>query len=607
MGLLFNLRHGRAVTPKRAQGTRTLPEAQADRARGVLDNEIDADRAQLMDVERLQNWETMGPHAERAAADSQAASSGQVHGAPRGVTDPAVTDGLAREYAEHIKAALDAGVNPDYFYADGRSAIAGISQPGQEVRNAGLYGFTSAQVGPHLNMNFTARALDQYNMAGPEAVNSTLYPNKARAPLNDIIHGLAPWQGWKRERYKNLLTPTNDAEMAMRRGDIDHRPPNDRHEGRAAGFEGQPTSAPQVAYTDTVRNRAIEFVNADLEAAGMPPLNQEQAQALHWIHRRAQAEGLPTEVTRADTVLGSAELQTVQHGWESMPGQTANHLPEVGSPGGMSPLELHDRYTGIALDPATGKDRFISGMGGELQLPAIHGGGYYNGQINPGTQSRSIGGSTQRGIDPHTAARVDGTEATRALMMGQDAAAYSNTRPLASTERLRDANAFEVKLPEGALSHEQLAAFAPDFEAHGAFLVPTPEGFRVMTGGSKFADPEGVARALDNIAPGQYQPAVTDGNYFELDWQGGNATRGMLERIDNPIAPALQQWADSPAMRQLAGDFADEFEALAARGLTRTISWRTPCASGGTRVCRACGSWSRKASPPRRRWPPSLA
>lgn len=403
-------------------------------------------------------WQELEASMPRVRAGDTTNKSGQLFGAPPGTTSMDDAARFGGAYGDRIQDSLDAGIPRDYFYGDGRDAFELMSEPGQASRNAKLYALTSSQVGPELNMDFTARGLDQYNMVGPDAVQAGMYPNEMQTPFNQIMDGRSPWLGYKRERYWKGLDPTfHDGSYDL--SDIRFGSPNDRHEGVAAGFKGPPSSASQVAYVDNVQDQGIALINEGLIRRGEEPLTNLQGQELHWLPARAAKEGRPLELRPEDTVLGSAELRTVYGDWNATPAQE-----------------------NILLDLETGKDNLVSSMGGELQLPAIR---------EDGMRSRSVGSFTGgRGLEPETRGRMEGTEATRALMLGNPEYSYTTGRPEAN-----------------------------------------------MSGGGT------------------------------LDWEGGNATRGVLEAIDNPEVPRLKDWADSPETRDLAGRMAYEAMGLERAGV----------------------------------------
>lgn len=568
-----------------------------------------AARQRAHDARALEKWGALERQTGKVEEGVKIKTTGNYVGAPEGVRSPQKKSAMVGKYADRIEAGLEAGVPPGYFYDEGRRTVAEISDPGQARRNALLIGSTSSQVGPRQNMDYTIRAVDQASMGGPEALNAGMYPNAMRQEQTDIMEGLEPFLGYKRTRYGNLLTPT-DALPERGISRLEMGPPADRWEGRGTGFTGVPDAAGSIAWTDEIRNRALGRVNRKRAQRGERPLSLEEAQEIHWAEIRAELEGMGApRIGPDDTIQGAVDRFTYQHSWEAAPGYKSGHLPQVGTTY-MSPREYQNRIENIVLDEQ-GKDRIIRGMGGELQRPSLVTPGYYKGEYSPGRQSRSLVSFTETGgLDPASAARVQATEATRALMTGQDAYAGSARFPTTKNPDVLD---IDLGGQISGLEYQRLMD-EMDQRMHHGFALPTDRGVRIQTGdpdlnkgwivelkGRDFGwrnsgegpfytqkdaqdfvkyevgAPSGArVRKLDSpvteaswiakdagLNPREQTPSrLVGGMYETLPWRERKATQSVLETIDNPAAPRLAEHADSPAMRELAGEFAGEYRAL---------------------------------------------
>jgi len=557
---------------------------------GLLDRATDTQKAK---------WASQAATAERIAGKRNK-KTGQYAGAPKTVTSPQKRTALVNQYVRRVEDAIENNVDPGYFYEEGEQAIREFSDPGQAMRNANLVGLTSSQVGPRDNMMYFARGLEQRNMIGPEGVSTMLYPNKERPNFNTLYEGGDHWLGHKRDRYANLLTPEEARPFDLPEGSL--LAPNDRWEGRAAGFKGPPSGELQVSWNDEIRDRAMEKINARRAERGERPLKAKEVQELHWAQIRAEDEGRAPTIRPEDTIGGSTDRLMYQHAWESMPGSRSGHLPEIGGgkPQGMEaygqadPIDYHTRMRGLFEDPE-GKDRLVRAMGSEVQRPMYSHLGEFEGQFAPGTTSQSLISQTDSaGLLPQSQARVRATEGVRGFMLGQDATAGRVFSPLSNPDQKFNAARYETPMmDEGtfraikAATHARLGDDAVVVSGQGGVDIFLPGG-----ADKKARDAlEDLDDEIFNITGSHGLKGNMQGHYDELRWkeptgdpldmqyydaagspiQGPEpptATEDMLGFLDDPAAPRLAEHADSPAMRELAGEFAAEYQALQGAGMS---------------------------------------
>ena len=424
-------------------------------------------------------------------------------------------------------------------------------------------------------------------MGVPNSV--TLYPNQARPEVDAAAAGEKRWQGYKVERYANLLRSLDDHEFD---NILSMLPPNDRWEGLGTGLidskgKGMVPSGPtQVAFSDHIRLEAMRRLNRTRQAEGLRPLKIEEMQELHWAAIRAESEGRPLQLNPGDTIQGAVPGRTMQHSWEAEPGPTSNHGRL-----NMSSDEYANEVYNVIADNQ-GKDRIVREMGGELQLPIERGTGVYKDQTNPGFQSQSLVSHTNEvGLAPASAHRVDATEAVRQYGLAQEARAYHVMKPAKIKDGKFNKNQVDtVEFTTGAAPTEaQTLGVQKILDASERFDLPdgagvlhmsrdgttgvvfTPDGYRVLNLGMKNKEFSNrvnkLTPDLNKVVPsGDVTHGSRLGNYAELDWEGGKATKGLLDVLDNPEFPGALSKADSAGTRKIMGDLHSLYQRLAKQG-----------------------------------------
>jgi hypothetical protein len=499
-------------------------------------------------VDRESAWQELEKANENVGVKRN--KSGRYVGGPVEVKSPQKRTAVVNKYVDRTEAAIDAGIPPGYFYEEGSNALKRITDSAAEHNTvAELYGPTSTQVGPYQNTNYAVRALDQNAMGVPVSVG--LYPNSLRPKVDSVLAGEEPWKGYKVDRYSHLLGPRDKSVNPLQ-----DMPPNDQWEGYGTGFEkGQVPSGPtQVAWSDDIRRRASDKINMRRAKKGQQPLKPGEVQELHWAAIRAETDGRPLQLNPADTLQGSLPAFGVQHAWEAEPGGSS----------GIGRLIDKDTYAdevaGVVLDKG-GKDNIVRAMGGRLQEPAVRGTGVWEGEFNPGFQSRSFGSWTQaEGMDPASAARIDSTEAVRQYMLGQEGRAYNAVNPKSKVGDM-DIAEYETGAPPSPGETGRLQGMLDDgVLGGGGTIVPTEKGYRAVMYDADKELKKKAGMLGDDPVVGQNL-----GKYTEMDWAGGNATVDLLGTLDNSL-PGAGRLADSPATRQIAGDMADLYQRLEGEG-----------------------------------------
>ncbi len=515
---------------------------------------------------REEKWGDLAK-AHLSAGTKRNQKTGRYVGAGPGITSPQKKTAVVNKYMDRVNASLDADIPPGYFYAQGRDALEGVTDDtAAHMQLAEVLGPTSTQVGPKENLNYALRATDQTSMGTP--VNVGLYPNSLRRSVQSGIHGEDPWTGYKVERYSKLLGPDNPHANPLA-----NMPPNDQWEGLGTGLGGQkvPSGPTQVAFSDHIREQAMNRLNKKRAAEGKQLLNREEMQELHWAAIRAEIDGRPLVLNPGDTVQGSIPGQTFQHSWEAAPGVNSSHYPN------MDVQEYSDAVKGVLVDEG-GKDNLVRAMGGKYQSPVVDGPGVYKGDVAPGYQSRSLISQTKaHGLDPASEKRIDSTEAVRQYMLGQDGRAGHT---LMEADKAAQVNAYSMDMGRPldnnqAAQIDQLLTEKLGLDAGGNpnhAVVFSDNGYRVLNVGdidNKSFDKvmNDIAPAINEITPGQGRSMRSEGIYGEYDWAGGNATTDMLNVVDDPMFPGAARLADSPETRQIAGDMTKLYGKLKESGM----------------------------------------
>ncbi|RLC97843.1 MAG: hypothetical protein DRI46_12295, partial [Chloroflexi bacterium] len=206
--------------------------------------------------------------------------------------------------------------------------------------------------------------------------------------------------------------------------------------------------------------------------------------------------------------------------------------------------------------------------------PMLRGPGVYKGEVSPGIQSRSLVSHTQEGgLDRSSRQRTDATEAVRQLFMGQSGRGGHVLQKGGSPGKDDTFSVTTGRVPSDteAKAVQDLLDENIGFDAKGnpnTTIVFTDNGYRILNLGGvpnrvfnrKLT---GMRDDLENIT-GEMEGigAKRSGIYEEYDWEGGTATKQMLETVDNPMYPGTAAKANSPETRRLAGEMADLYDQL---------------------------------------------
>jgi hypothetical protein len=510
-------------------------------------------------AERAEKAEQTAKAIERAAENARnrkrVKTTGQYVGAPKGVTTPAKRRKIVTDYADRIEKALDAGIEPGYFYREGTEVIGRVTQdPAAATKFAKTIAITSQATDVPANVGHAVRGMEQAAVGAP--IRTGRFPVKMSKETEPVMAGEALDLGPKRDPFTGALL-----------GETGPRGVNDMWEMRSMGYPGDAPTDVQHGFMDVIRDEARELVK---KRRGLD-LNVHEAQELSWIVTRSKAEGLELtpEVARGGSIQGALEGRVMQHSFESAPGAATGHFPEYAALPPGEQMGYHRQVIDQLIDPKTGKDNFVEAMGGQMQEPSFAGPGVWKGDVTPGQQSRSIVAGTQAGgLDPASAQRLSGTEAS--------------ITP-SKARRVDD-----LLLREFGVDKAGDPLVGP---------IPTPDGVWIRN----FGGAEKYAKRMEALEP-KLQKILGEGAGFERgtalgtydnlakQWEQGRATEHVLAILQGEgAAPRLLEHADSPAMREIMGNLGKMYERVGERATVnkKLVNTLNAWATGGVPAVRA--------------------
>lgn len=520
----------------------------------------------------------------------QIGTTGQFAGAPRGVNTPAKLRGASTQYMNRTQEALDAGIEPGYFYAKGNEAINRVAE--DPVAFARQLAVTSSEAPVGTNTGWGIKGATQQAMGQPVVTGK--YPVEVGKSFEKVQTGADI--GPKREPYANALLNPGRSNLA----------PNDRWEIRSMGYmndKGVPLDSfspdgPQHPSAHYIRQEATNMMNAKRAKEGLPPLSIDEMQELQWKAYRSNAMGTPINEINLyeDTVHGSIPSHTMQGSWETAPGRKSGHFTGFHDRRGLEPdldQTIMDTLEPALLDPR-GRDATYQALGMPLQDTVLRAPGVFEGQVSAGRQSRGL---VQNKMGTSEADRlgaelVKSGEMFRGVATGQDAIAghmLSPAKSLSGTDTVNITRPQVDYTPDQARAMDALLKreFGVGDYGQKATMVAGPNGVRVL----KLDEIPNFAKRMEALdaeikqifpdATGQTRHTrsgtkVTDevtgkdkinpDFYEDIPWQGEGAapaTNRLVQQFES--VPGLPAHANSPQMRTLAGNILEQTLAAAQK------------------------------------------
>jgi len=491
------------------------------------------------------------------------ASKGQYIGAPEGINTPQ----KLRKLIENKYKYMDKGTPGRYWYDDSGKVIGEIT-PNSEIANklSANLGVTSQGTGVDPNLGATIKGHNQA-MVGDSIVTGR-FPKRMGSDITNIYEGQGPELGPKRTPFSNQIALGGGFDPNP---ETAKRAVHDIWDARASGFgddfkKGLTTA--QHEFLDKVDDLLIKEAN-DRGLGGFEDWTTGRSQAAVWVAKKSEQEGMTIE-QGARSYVDYLEKYVAQGSYETVPGQTTGHLPELSGMSDKFKEEYHRQAKGILTKG--GHDRLAKGYG-FLSMGTVDGPGYYMGEVSPGTQVRVLGGRAKGGelADDATAKMMRGMEGTRGLLLGQDAVAWNQLSN--AGESLKSSNAFTLNYGRPINKEEIIELMDEIVAQYGKAAlddfapVPSKGGVRILYLGE--GDPskgyQEIGRMIKKIAKDKLKVGVTthknivkypDG-YTENNWAKQQLGQDYLPLINQPDNPIIRERFDD-----IVPDIADNLRRL---------------------------------------------
>lgn len=292
----------------------------------------------------------------------QVKTTGQVVGAPEGFDSKQKVGALRRK----MKGLAEEGKSAKFWYEQSGEALLNITNNNKEDADklAQVIAITSPGTPVNANFNYALQAYYQYKAGQP--IRTGRFPTEMSKKVLDVFEG-REWGGRKTNEFYNnimrVIDPTRTQGVTV-----------DVWMVRAFGFDND---APTDAQYSFVENEVQKIT----EQLGWEP---QQVQAAIWTAQKARDEG--TDVNAAGFNYANAlEKSLGQISYESIPGKTSGHMPEMFN----APYEQLQEYhvaMSKALQDENGGD-FISNRLGMLSPRIVEAPGFFEGKVSPGSQT----------------------------------------------------------------------------------------------------------------------------------------------------------------------------------------------------------------------------
>ncbi len=390
--------HLRSIAQESEPGAIDIPESRIS-----MDTHPDLDEGVMMAA--------YGPLRKRVKSGE---SKGQYIGAPKGIDTP----GKLATILNRVRRLAEEGVYGRFWYErSGRSILEFVHGDKQEAEKVvAAIAVTSPNTPVASNFTFALQAYTQWK-AGRE-IRTGKFPTAMSAKLKGIFEG-KDWAGRKtNEFYGNLMRVvdpsrvqgvTTDIWMQRAFGHYQDSPTDAQYTfsenevKRIAGKLGwepqQVQAAAWVAMKSRMENPEVKAAtnkesleNGYIKFSGpkkeLKTLNGEAHRRVWYKHALKHR---PTDKDRAEAKFDykdAADRNNAQISYESIPGQTSSHLPEMFNAPMQQQIEYHAATLKAFLDD-DGYDIIAKEFGivspGRFEAP-----GYFEGKVSPGSQMEVI-------------------------------------------------------------------------------------------------------------------------------------------------------------------------------------------------------------------------
>ena len=400
-------------------------------------------------------------------AGRKSRKSGQLVGAPPEIKSQKDLNRLRR----NLEAAADEGAPGRFWYErSGKeilNAVGGDKVEAEKLVQA--IAITSSATPVKHNFDYALQAYLQHKAGKP--VNTGRFPGAMSKRVQGVFEG-KNWEGRKTNNfYINLMREIDPNKVQGVTNDLWMMRSFGFKNADGTKYSGTPTDA-QYTFVEQETNRIADKL-------GWEP---QQVQAAIWISEKAREEG--TDIATAAFDYSDALLNNkAQVSWESIPGRTGNHMPEIFD----APYEVQQEYH-VAVSKAfldeNGHDLVAKELGiptpGDFEAP-----GYFEGKVSPGTQTelampREYTGPKYGAVEPGALELMKTYAAIRGVAMKQDGVGFH--RPFYNPTK-KDANGIELrvgrKFSEGET--QRLAKILADASGHSEYNpIATRDGVRIL-------------------------------------------------------------------------------------------------------------------------------
>ena len=484
-------------------------------------------------------------------------TTGQYVGAPEGVTSPQALGALRRK----ILGLTQEGEAGRFWYEQSGQALLDVTNG--DKRDADLLAQAIAVTSPgtpvSTNMVYAVQAYYQHKAGKP--INTGRFPQSMNKKLEDIFAG-NDWDGRKTNSfYANIIgfiDPTKEQAVTT-----------DLWMVRAFGYK-----------TESPSPRQYDFVEQEVERiAGELGWEPRQVQAAIWVAKKSQDEGTSPEIAKYD-YSDALKENLGQISWESKPGGTTNHMPEVQDATYEQLQEYHVAISKAFLD-RDGNDIIAKELGlltpGNFEAP-----GYFEEAVSPGTQTEAVLAKKYKAqkeeitaLDPASQDLAEAYSAVVGILLKQDGIGYHKPFFQKNIAK-KDLNGIEIDIGR-PLSETETAAIAEAMARESGNTeynpIASPRGARLINfdyvGIDNIKFRSIVQRALDSVqfdnneeyVAGQF---AANTGYLGNNWEVDKNGEGYLQSIGR-ISPDLQRRVESlirqiqPRIDEVDQDFSERY------------------------------------------------
>jgi len=441
-------------------------------------------------------------------------TTGQYVGAPAGITSPQKLAGLRRKMLNLTK---EGGQGRFWYERSGQQildAVGGNVDEADKIIQA--IAVTSPGTPVKSNFDYALQAYSQWKAGEP--ILTGRFPTAMSKKLEEIFSG-KPWEGRKTDDfYNNLMIQIDPSRAGPVTGDIwmlrafGFAKANEMPSPKQYEFMTKETQriADQLGW-EPHQVQASIWVNmkARSENPGVKKITEEISEKEGWITWKTNSKGKKERVVLdevkhmqnwlkqslkytpnvddinkakfdyADALQGNLG----QVSWESIPGRTGNHMPEMFNAPYAQQAEYHVAVSKAFLDD-DGTDIIAKELG-ILSPRDFEAPGYFEGKVSPGTQTEIVLPQKYKGpklkqIEPAALELVQTYSAIRGILLKQDAMGWH--RPFYK-HAVKDSNGVEVSIGRNFTEAEtdKLAKHIAEIAGHKDFNpISSPDGVRFI-------------------------------------------------------------------------------------------------------------------------------